>query len=158
MRDVSQPSAKAEESQENQRVAHVGARVNWWRRRLWRMIVDAGQGHPGGDLSATDIVATIYFDILRIDPANPQSPDRDRFVMSKGHCTGALYSALAGAGFFPEAELDTYLKPESRLNGHPNRTDLPGDETTTGPLATGLPVAAGNAVAAPSHNANHHHL
>src|SRR3546814_15414830 len=75
------------------------------RRRLLRMIVDAGQGHPGGDLSATDILAALYFDILRIDPANPRSPDRDRFVMSKGHCTGALYSALAGAGFFPEAEL-----------------------------------------------------
>src|SRR3546814_1065890 len=72
MRDVSQPSAKAEESQENQRVAHVRARANWMRRRLLRMIVDAGQGHPGGDLSATDIVATLYFDILRIDPANPQ--------------------------------------------------------------------------------------
>src|SRR3546814_7714801 len=99
------------------------------RRRLLRMIVDAGQGHPGGDLSATDILAALYFDILRIDPANPRSPDRDRFVMSKGHCTGALYSALAGAGFFPEAELDTYLKPESRLNGHPNRTYLPGVET-----------------------------
>src|SRR3546814_7876988 len=125
MREVSQPSAKAEESQENPRVAHVRAGASWMRRRVLRMIVDAGEGHPGGDLSATDIVATLYFDILRIDPANPQSPDRDRFVMSKGHCTGARYSALAGAGFFPEAELDTYLKPESRLNGHTNRTDMP---------------------------------
>src|SRR3546814_16264254 len=76
--------------------------------------------------------------------------------MSKGHCTGALYSALAGAGFFPEAELDTYLKPESRLNGHPNRTDLPGVETNTGPLGHGLPVAVGLAVAAQIDNANPH--
>src|SRR3546814_713844 len=126
------------------------------RRRLLRMIVDAGQGHPGGDLSATDILAALYFDILRIDPANPRSPDRDRFVMSKGHCTGALYSALAGAGFFPEAELDTYLKPESRLNGHPNRTYLPGVETNTGPLGHGLPVAVGIAVAAQIDGADHH--
>ena len=135
------------ESLEN-RAAHVRERANWMRRRLLRMIVDAGQGHPGGDLSATDIIASLYFDILRIDPAAPNAPGRDRFVMSKGHCTGALYSALAGAGFFPEAELDTYLKPESRLNGHPNRTYLPGVETNTGPLGHGLPVAVGIAVAA----------
>src|SRR3546814_9779564 len=85
MRDVSQPSAKAEESQENQRVAHVRARANWMRRRLLRMIVDAGQGHPGGDLSATDIVATLYFDILRLDPANPQSPDRKGTRLNSSH-------------------------------------------------------------------------
>lgn len=129
------------------RADHVRARATWMRRRLLGMIVDAGQGHPGGDLSATDIVASLYFDILRIDPANPNAPGRDRFVLSKGHCTGALYTALAGAGFFPEAELDTYLKPESRLNGHPNRTYLPGVETNTGPLGHGFPVGVGMAVA-----------
>ncbi|KAB7646589.1 transketolase [Polymorphobacter fuscus] len=129
------------------RVEHVRAKANWMRRRLLRMIVDAGQGHPGGDLSATDIVASLYFDTLRIDPLSPNAPGRDRFVLSKGHCTGALYTALAGAGFFPEADLDTYLKPNSRLNGHPNRTYLPGVETNTGPLGHGLPVAVGIAVA-----------
>jgi transketolase len=117
------------------------------RRRLLKMIVDAGQGHPGGDLSASDIVAALYFDILRIDPADPRAPGRDRFVLSKGHCTGALYTALAGAGFFPEADLDTYLEPRSRLNGHPNRNYLPGVETNTGPLGHGFPVAVGIAVA-----------
>jgi len=129
------------------RVAHVRERANWMRRRLLGMILAAGQGHPGGDLSATDVVATLYFDILRIDPTRPNAPDRDRFVMSKGHCTGALYSALAGAGFFPEADLDTYLKPESKLNGHPNRTYLAGVETNTGPLGHGFPVAVGIAIA-----------
>jgi transketolase len=129
------------------RAAHVRERANWMRRRLLKMIVDAGQGHPGGDLSATDIVATLYFDILRIDSSAPDAPGRDRFVMSKGHCTGALYTALAGAGFFPEAELDTYLKPQSRLNGHPNRVYLPGVETNTGPLGHGFPVAVGIAIA-----------
>ena len=129
------------------RASHVRERANWMRRRLLRMIVEAGQGHPGGDLSCADILAALYFDILRIDPLSPTAPDRDRFVMSKGHCTGALYTALAGAGFFPEAELDTYLKPESRLNGHPNRVYLPGVETNTGPLGHGLPVAVGIAVA-----------
>jgi len=130
-----------------ERAAHVRARANWMRQRLLKMIVDAGQGHPGGDLSASDIVACLYFDILRIDSANPSAPDRDRFILSKGHCTGALYTALAGAGFFPEAELDTYLKPESRLNGHPNRVYLPGVETNTGPLGHGFPVGVGVAVA-----------
>ncbi len=129
------------------RVTHVRERANWMRRRLLGMIVEAGQGHPGGDLSATDIVASLYFDILRIDPSSPAAPDRDRFVMSKGHCTGALYTALAGAGFFPEEELSTYLKPESRLNGHPNRAYLPGVETNTGPLGHGFPVGVGIAVA-----------
>jgi transketolase len=131
----------------SERAAHVRERANWMRRRLLRMIVDAGQGHPGGDLSAADIIASLYFDILRIDPLSPAAADRDRFVMSKGHCTGALYTALSGAGFFAEAELDTYLKPQSRLNGHPNRTYLPGVETNTGPLGHGMPVAVGIAVA-----------
>lgn len=130
-----------------ERAAHVRGRANWMRQRLLKMIVDAGQGHPGGDLSASDIVASLYFDILRIDPAKPAAPDRDRFILSKGHCTGALYTALAGAGFFPEVELDTYLKPESRLNGHPNRVYLPGVETNTGPLGHGFPVGVGVAVA-----------
>lgn len=129
------------------RADRVRARANWMRRRLLAMIVGAGQGHPGGDLSATDILATLYFDVLRIDPARPDDPNRDRFVMSKGHCTGALYSALAARGFFPEAELDTYLQPESRLNGHPNRMYLPGVETNTGPLGHGFPVAVGIAIA-----------
>ncbi|HEY0164896.1 MAG TPA: hypothetical protein VGB39_05940, partial [Sphingomicrobium sp.] len=85
------------------RAAHVRAAALWMRRRLLKMIVDIGQGHPGGDLSSADIVATLYFDILRVDPAAPAAPNRDRFVLSKGHCTGALYTALARAGFFPEA-------------------------------------------------------
>lgn len=138
------------------RAAHVRARANWMRQRLLKMIVDAGQGHPGGDLSAADLIAALYFDSLRIDPAAPNAPDRDRFVMSKGHCTGALYTALAGAGFFPEAELDTYLRPLSRLNGHPNRTYLPGVETNTGPLGHGFPVAVGIAVAGQIDRTDYH--
>ncbi len=130
-----------------ERAVATRAKANWMRRRLLKMIVDAGQGHAGGDLSATDIVATLYFDILQLDPVAPTDPTRDRFVMSKGHCTGALYAALAHRGFFPEAELETYLQPGARLNGHPNRTYLPGVETNTGPLGHGLPVAAGIAVA-----------
>lgn len=129
------------------RAARVAERANWIRHSALKMTFDAGQGHPGGDLSAADILAALYFDILRHDPARPDAPDRDRFVMSKGHCTGAFYSVLAAAGFFPQAELSTYLQPLSRLNGHPSRAALPGVETSTGPLGHGLPVAVGIAIA-----------
>ena len=105
-------------------------------------------GHPGGDLSATDILTVLYFDILRIDPRNPKTPDRDRFIMSKGHCSALLYSTLAEAGFFPREELATYMKPLSMLNGHPDRNKLPGIEANTGPLGHGLPIGVGCAKAA----------
>lgn len=113
-----------------------------------KMVFEAHQGHPGGDLSVADILATLYFGVMRYDPALPNEAGRDRFVMSKGHCTGALYSTLAEAGFFPRSELATYLQPLSMLNGHPNRNYLPGVETNTGPLGHGMPVAVGMAIAA----------
>jgi transketolase len=119
----------------------------WMRRRSFRMVHEAQLGHPGGDFSATDILATLYFGVLRHDPSNPTSPSRDRFIMSKGHATGAIYTALAAAGFFPEDWLDTYMQPKSLLNGHPNRNYLPGIETNTGPLGHGFPVATGIAIA-----------
>ncbi|WP_454713971.1 transketolase [Caulobacter segnis] len=129
------------------RAAHVAQRANWIRRSALKMIFEAKQGHPGGDLSAADILAALYFDVMRYDATQPNDLGRDRFIMSKGHCTGAFYSVLAGAGFFPEEELSTYLQPLSRLNGHPSRTYLPGVETNTGPLGHGLPVAVGAAIA-----------
>lgn len=112
------------------------------------MVVGAGLGHLGSDFSAIDILATLYFGVLRIDPSDPQHPDRDRFVLSKGHSAGALYVVLAHAGFIDRAELRTFAQPESRLNGHPNRRKVPGVETNTGPLGHGLPVAVGIAKAA----------
>jgi len=130
------------------RVAHIAERANWIRRSGLEMIYRAGQGHPGGDLSAADILATLYFGVMRYDPQKPNDPQRDRFVLSKGHITGAFYSVLAAAGYFPEEELKTYLQPKSRLNGHPNRVYLPGVETNTGPLGHGFPVAVGIAIAA----------
>lgn len=111
------------------------------------MVYEAQLGHPGGDFSAIDILATLYFGVLRYDPARPNAPERDRFVMSKGHATGALYTALASAGYFPEAQLDSYMQARSMLNGHPNRMYLAGVETNTGPLGHGFPVATGIAIA-----------
>jgi transketolase len=129
-------------------------RALWIRRRSLQMVFEAKQGHPGGDLSAADVLATLYFAVLRYDPKQPNDPARDRFVMSKGHCTGAFYSVLAAAGYFPESQLSTYMQPLSMLNGHPNRNYLPGVETNTGPLGHGLPVATGIAIAGQIDNAD----
>ncbi len=118
------------------------------RGRSLRMVHRARAGHPGGDLSSTDILATLYFAVLRGDEQRQMAPGRDRFVMSKGHCSGALYSTLAAAGYFPEELLDTYMQPLSPLNGHPDRNKVPGVEANTGPLGHGLPIATGMALAA----------
>jgi transketolase len=128
-------------------VSSIRERARWIRRRSYQMVYEAKLGHPGGDFSAADILATLYFGVMRYDPTKPRDPARDRFIMSKGHCTGAFYSVLAGAGFFPEEELSTYMQPLSRLNGHPNRNYLPGVETNTGPLGHGLPIGTGIAIA-----------
>jgi len=112
------------------------------------MIGRARLGHIGGDFSVTDILATLYGAVLQIDPARPDDPERDRLILSKGHSAGALYATLAHCGFFPVAELETFAQPLSALNGHPNRTKVPGVETNTGPLGHGFPVAVGCALAA----------
>jgi transketolase len=129
-------------------VAELRRRATEIRRRDLQMVVDAGNGHIGGDLSATDILATLYFGVLRVDPARPDDPARDRFILSKGHCAGALYTTLAHRGFIPRDELRTFMAPLSRLNGHPDRTKVPGVETNTGPLGHGLPVGVGAAIGA----------
>ncbi|MEV6636169.1 transketolase [Actinoplanes sp. NPDC051470] len=112
------------------------------------MISHAGLGHAGGDMSVLDILTTLYFGVLRVDPEKPDWADRDRLVLSKGHTAGALYTTLAAAGFFAESELETFAGPLSALNGHPNRVKVPGVETNTGPLGHGLPVSVGMAVGA----------
>jgi transketolase len=132
--------------EEQLRLLADGARLI--RRRNLALIPEAGLGHIGGDLSATDIVATLYLSVLDIDPEQPNLPERDRFVMSKGHSSGVLYTSLASCGFFDPALLDDYMKPLSPLNGHPDRKKVPGVEANTGPLGHGLPIAVGMAIAA----------
>jgi transketolase len=112
------------------------------------MVHAANLGHPGGDLSAADILAALYSGVLRIDPRNPRLPDRDRFILSKGHCSGALYATLAESGFFPREWLTGFMKPLSMLSGHPDRNKVPGVEANTGPLGHGLPIGVGAAKAA----------
>lgn len=120
----------------------------WLRISAMTMTHHAGIGHTGGDLSAADILATLYLGgVLQIKPGDPGWPERDRFIMSKGHCSGVFYSALATRGFFPAATLKTYMQPMSRLNGHPDRNKVPGVEANTGPLGHGLPIAVGAALA-----------
>jgi transketolase len=117
------------------------------RRSVVTAIDTARAGHIGGDLSVTDILTTLFFGVLRLDPADPASPNRDRFILSKGHCAAALYSTLALRGFIAEETLATFMKPLSALNGHPNRRKVPGVEANTGPLGHGLPIAVGSAIA-----------
>jgi transketolase len=117
------------------------------RMRDLRMVYEAGLGHLGGEFSAIDILTTLYFGVLRHDPQRPDDPERDRFVLSKGHSAAALYTTLAEAGYFDPAELSTFMAPLSRLNGHPDRNKVPGVETNTGPLGHGFPVAVGIALA-----------
>lgn len=118
------------------------------RLRDLQAVHAAGAGHIGGEMSSIDILTALYFRVLRLWPEQPKHPDRDRFVLSKGHVALALYVTLAKRGFFPEDEIATFLKPQSRLNGHPNCNKVPGVETNTGPLGHGLPVAVGMAKAA----------
>src|SRR3954449_11273703 len=118
------------------------------RRSVVGMVDHAGLGHIGGDLSVTDILVTLFGAVLDVDPENPTDADRDRFILSKGHCAGALYATLAHCGFFAADELETFMSPLSMLNGHPDRKKVPGVETNTGPLGHGSPVAVGCALAA----------
>ncbi|MDP9050664.1 MAG: transketolase [Acidobacteriota bacterium] len=117
------------------------------RRNALQMVHHAKLGHLGGDFSSSDILVTLYLAVMKIDPLNPAWPDRDRFVMSKGHCSAALYATLVAAGMLNEAALATFMDPLSQLNGHPDRNKVPGVEANTGPLGHGLPIATGCALA-----------
>ncbi|MCK4261928.1 transketolase [bacterium] len=117
------------------------------RRDIIAMLGEAGSGHPGGSLSAADIVTALYFSVLNIDHKNPRREDRDRFVLSKGHAAPLLYSALAERGYFPKDELMSLRKFGSRLQGHPKIGSPPGVEISSGSLGQGLSVANGMAMA-----------
>lgn len=135
-------------SDSDARVQQLRQQARAMRRQALIMTQRAGLGHPGGDLSAVDILAVLYSAVLEVDPTQPDDPKRDRFIMSKGHAAGAFYAALAEAGFFPPAQLDTFAQPLSSLGGHPDRNKLPGVEASTGPLGHGLSIGVGCALAA----------
>jgi transketolase len=118
------------------------------RKDIVRMVGAAKSGHPGGSLSAADVIAALYGRIMRHDPSNPSWPERDRFVLSKGHACPVLYAALAESGYFPKDELMTFRKINSRIQGHPDMKKTPGVEFSTGSLGQGLGAAVGMALAA----------
>jgi len=118
------------------------------RREIVEMITHAKSGHPGGSLSAVEILVTLFFDVMRHDPANPKWPDRDRFILSKGHGAPVLYSVLAECGYTPKDQLNTLRKLGSIYQGHPDVRFLPALEASTGSLGEGLSIGIGMALAA----------
>jgi len=116
------------------------------RRHIIHMIYAAQSGHPGGSLSATDIVTALYFHFMRVDPGNPSWPARDRFILSKGHACPVWYAALAERGFFPTEELLTLRQINGRLQGHPDMEKTPGVDISTGSLGQGLSAGVGMAL------------
>ena len=128
-------------------VAHLAEAARLVRRRDLEMVTSAGLGHIGGEYSVIDILVTLYLQAMNISPDQLGDPERDRFILSKGHAAGALYTTLAMAGFLPPDELSTFMRPQSQLNGHPARTKIAAVEASTGPLGHGLPIAVGTAFA-----------
>lgn len=134
-------------------VRNVSSDLETTTKRIRRYIVDsttdAGSGHPSSSLSAVEIATVLFFgDVLRYDPERPDWPDRDRFILSKGHAAPLLYSVLAEAGYFPVEDLTTLRKFGSALEGHPNMRRVPGVEASTGSLGQGLSIGIGHALAA----------
>ena len=130
------------ENKELQKIA------NEVRKGIVTAVHAAKAGHPGGSLSAADIYTYLYFEEMNIDPKDPKNPDRDRFVLSKGHTAPGLYSAMAQRGYFPVEELTTLRKLGSRLQGHPSMQYLPGLDMSSGSLGQGISVACGMALSA----------
>lgn len=118
------------------------------RKMALEAVYSAGAGHPGGSLSAADILAYLYMKELNVDPSNPKNPERDRFVLSKGHCSPALYGALAERGFIPKEDIKTFRHIDSYLQGHPDMKGIPGVDMSTGSLGQGISAANGMAKAA----------
>ncbi len=119
------------------------------RQDILKMTTEAGSGHPSSSLSATEVVTALYFGgFLRHDPKNPHWPDRDRFILSKGHAAPVLYAALGQSGYFPHDEIMTLRKLGSPVEGHPNMKRLPGVEASTGSLGQGLSIGVGHSLAA----------
>lgn len=129
--------------------------ANEIRQDIIRMLEHAGSGHSAGPLGLADIFTALYFDILKHDPKKPDLPERDILVLSNGHCVPVRYVTMAHAGYFDKKELMTLRQFNSRLQGHPERTKLPGMETTSGPLGSGLSQAAGMALALRMNKATH---
>jgi len=129
------------------RVRELKIMANKIRKDALTAVYSASSGHPGGSLSIADVLSVLYFEVMNIDPKNPKKEDRDRFVLSKGHCSPALYATLAERGFFPVADIATFRKADSYLQGHPDMKGVPGVDMSTGSLGQGICAANGMALA-----------
>ena len=133
-------------------------KANTIREDIIRMLEQAGSGHSAGPLGLTDIFTALYFDVMKHDPKRPDWDERDMLLLSNGHCVPVRYATMAEAGYFPKKELLTLRKLGSRLQGHPERTRLPGLENTSGPLGCGLSQAAGVALGLRMDKQSHRHV
>lgn len=132
----------------SKKIAEITLKAKVVRRHILNMVTAAKSGHPGGSLSVVEILATLYFAELNIDPARPLYTERDRFVLSKGHASSALYAVLAERGFFAAEDLVYFRRINHYLQGHPNMLSVPGVDMSTGSLGQGLSIANGMALAA----------
>lgn len=133
---------------DSQRIQALEAQAKVIRRHIVKMIANAGAGHPGGSLSATEVVVCLFFELMRVDPARPDWPHRDRFILSKGHAAPALYATLAERGYFSREHLMTFDHIDSILQGHPDMNKTPGVDMSTGSLGQGLSAGIGMALGA----------
>ncbi|MBQ3038910.1 MAG: transketolase [Clostridia bacterium] len=133
---------------DKKRICELSIIANKVRKNALTAVYTPNSGHPGGSLSIADILTLLYFEVMNIDPKNPQNPDRDRFVLSKGHTAPALYSVLAERGFFPVDDIKTFRNISSYLQGHPDMKGVPGVDMSTGSLGQGVCAAGGMALSA----------
>lgn len=140
---------------DNKTLEQLKEKANAIRKDIIEMLAEAKSGHPGGSLSAVEILTYLYFKEMNVDPSNPQWPDRDRFILSKGHGAPVLYSALAEKGYFPKEELMKLRKTGAMLQGHPDMKGTPGVDMSTGSLGQGLSAANGMALAGKLDNKNY---
>ncbi|NJD03890.1 MAG: transketolase [Ruminiclostridium sp.] len=133
---------------EKKKISQLKKQATKIRKHIIDEVYSAASGHPGGSLSCADILTVLYFHEMKVDVKNPRWTDRDRFVLSKGHCAPALYATLAEKGFFPVEELNKFRNIESYLQGHPSMKDVPGVDMSTGSLGQGISAAVGMALAA----------
>jgi transketolase len=138
------------------RITFLAAKARELRREVVTMVHRANSGHIGGSLSAAELMVALYYELMRHDPKNPPWPDRDRFLLSKGHCTPIYYAVLADCGYFPREDLATFRRVGSHLQGHPYQPKTPGVDASTGTLGLGLSTACGMALAAKLRSQAHH--
>ena len=126
---------------DEKRIKELKKQATIIRKHVIEAVYSAKSGHPGGSLSSADILTVLYFDVMRVDVNNPQWEDRDRFVLSKGHCSPVLYGVLAEKGFFPVEEIKKFRQADSFLEGHPSMRYVPGVDMSTGSLGQGISAA-----------------